>query len=394
MIPDVDRFSGKEKFDLSEKFCNFLQNLKPKIDYIIVCGDIADKARIEEYELFDTFIGMVINATGLSTRRLLFTPGNHDVDWKILGDASVEKESVTPKRLLARYDAIRKSDMLSESLAQSDNKNGLFASPFFTAWSTPDLFALSINTAAHDSHDVKNHPGAIEDVTFDNLHRYLIEKKIKIDTRTKLLLIHHHPIQYPNVISDWKDFSILQSREEVLGFASSYGFDLIAHGHRHQPHFKSSLGDDGLQISVLGCGSFSQGFPTFVYEKLSNQFHILDCEGRDSTSGILFGALRNYSYSAFDGWQPSNAKEDGIAHELRFGPNFHKANIESKLEETIISEVNNNGKCILRDIDITVPEFQYSNSSLLMEYTQEIAKKNKLLVFGEAFENSIVLRDD
>lgn len=392
MVPAHELDPGSKVHDsgLRSQLQSALKAHRGEIDFLIVCGDIADKATIEQYEHFDILMGETCQTLGIGLDRVLVTPGNHDVDWSILKAA---QGGISDKRLAARYDSIQKSHVVKVSTNAATGPKDLFSPPFIACWDSDELIAVSINTAAHDQPDVKNHPGSIDDETIGRLKQFANDADLKRRPCPKFLIIHHHPINYSNLIEKWKDFSILQSSEELESLSSALGFDFIVHGHRHQPRFTSRLQTDGTQLSILGCGSFSQEFPTFVYDKLSNQFHVIDIEQRDPNAGCLCGIIRSYAFSSFDGWRQSEDATDGIAHELKFGPGFHVAQLSSEIENTLTPIVLSKGKFNLAGIRQTIPRLQYVSDDRIMSLVRQTARDKGWSVFGDKLEASILLNE-
>jgi len=54
-----------------------------KLDYLVVSGDLADKASPDGFDLSEVFLSRLIEEMGLTPERLVMTPGNHDVDYGV-----------------------------------------------------------------------------------------------------------------------------------------------------------------------------------------------------------------------------------------------------------------------------------------------------------------------
>ena len=197
LVPEVDRLDKDGKPDhgfLKEKsdqeYIKRLETLKNakgvEIDYLILAGDLTDKATIEQFEHFDWFLSEVQKIFNLPTDKILFTPGNHDVDWSILkGTPKINNNST---RFNARYDSLKKSVHLSSILELADAD--LFSSPYFCSWIKSDLFVLSVNTAAYDSPDVKQHTGEINENTIGAIRKYMEAVSLEKSIGPRILLMH------------------------------------------------------------------------------------------------------------------------------------------------------------------------------------------------------------
>lgn len=56
-------------------------NLAGKIDYVVVSGDITNRASRPEFERASEFISKLIGRLEISAERCMLVPGNHDLDW-------------------------------------------------------------------------------------------------------------------------------------------------------------------------------------------------------------------------------------------------------------------------------------------------------------------------
>lgn len=76
-VEDGNRWYGQLADDLKlELGCE-------KLDAMIISGDVANKSEPGEYEAAKIFIKQTASEFGLSPRRIVIVPGNHDLNWKI-----------------------------------------------------------------------------------------------------------------------------------------------------------------------------------------------------------------------------------------------------------------------------------------------------------------------
>jgi len=54
-----------------------------KLDYLVISGDLTQRASREEFERASRFLRLLIDAFGLSPLRCLIVPGNHDLSWDV-----------------------------------------------------------------------------------------------------------------------------------------------------------------------------------------------------------------------------------------------------------------------------------------------------------------------
>ncbi|MEW8241440.1 MAG: metallophosphoesterase [Candidatus Thiodiazotropha sp.] len=402
LIPNVDRLGsdGKEdeaflKNKTDQKYIERLKYLKDSknitVDYLILSGDITDEAEIEQFQHFDEFIGEVQHIFNLDKDKILFTPGNHDVDWVMLNGVPAVDPSST--RFSSRYDSLKKSELLFQIHELADRD--LFSSPYFCAWKkNEDLFVLSINTAAYDSPKVKEHCGEISSDTTDAINDYMSNHQMDEFSGLKVILMHHHPKLYENIFPNWKDFSAIQCPKDIISISRNLGFDFIIHGHRHQPGFDCTLTSSGEQIAIICCGSFSDEFPYYVYEELSNQIHFLNIEKRDSETGVIIGCLENYAFTLNQGWQPSEKRRDGIDHKICFGPNEHREPLKNKIIVFLQAILTEKGKCEVTEIYQYIPSLKYQTESLVLSILNEVCNENNYDMFGNNLDKSVILMGD
>src|SRR5205085_9431237 len=85
-----------------ETFLEFLHKQSLKANYLVLPGDVSELADPSEFKLASEFISEVVRTLHLRRDRLIFVPGNHDVDWTVLGSSDP-----TGVRRHQRYDPLR-----------------------------------------------------------------------------------------------------------------------------------------------------------------------------------------------------------------------------------------------------------------------------------------------
>lgn len=78
--------------DAIEKDLKILMNVDTtKIDYILICGDIAFSGKSEEYANAATWLGTICEITNCNPSSVLVVPGNHDVNRSMVNDCYVQR---------------------------------------------------------------------------------------------------------------------------------------------------------------------------------------------------------------------------------------------------------------------------------------------------------------
>ena len=111
-----------------------------KIDFIVFSGDVASKGRAEEYKAAKKeFFDYLLEAAGVSPRRLFIVPGNHDLD-----DSEIEKLPNEFKR-----DAVSKENVdlwLEDATKRESSSCGLSGISRALLPTTPARILLTIPT--------------------------------------------------------------------------------------------------------------------------------------------------------------------------------------------------------------------------------------------------------
>ena len=71
------------------------------LDYLVISGDLTDRARPEEFERVHQFLSALVERFKLSSERCLIVPGNHDLSWDVPAYQWSPKRQVDPAKLRA-----------------------------------------------------------------------------------------------------------------------------------------------------------------------------------------------------------------------------------------------------------------------------------------------------
>jgi len=190
-----------------EKFVKFLRSNSITADYLILPGDITNHAKPDEVKLASEFVEKVSAALEVGLTSIFFVPGNHDVDWSVLGLGDT-----TGLRRGQRYDPIRYKDFHFSSIVARGN-GCVFEAPHFTIWKAPDLLVVGYNSSHHDE-PKKFHHGLI-DTTHLTEMRKALESLPPTKDQLRLFLVHHHLLQYDDPTPEFPDGSIMVNAEKL-----------------------------------------------------------------------------------------------------------------------------------------------------------------------------------
>lgn len=371
---------------LLDHLLNDIVDRKFAIDYIIYPGDIADEGQLEQYEHFDRVSTKIHDRLNITKDRIFFTPGNHDVNWsEQLQGTSREQNPIRWKQRFA--------PMSSSSSLRDTSAADLYDSPFWKVWRNEEISVISINTAADDGPNQPNHPGTISSTALSSIRKDIISRPLNPKS-LKILLIHHHPIQYRNLFPNWVDFSIIQSTDDLLSFCGHHKIDFIIHGHRHQPHFTNYICSNGHEVFIVSAGSLSHNFPSYVYNSISNQYHILTVESRDTESNICRGKFNSFSFSQVSKWRISVHDRDGIEGILPYGPHIPLQTIIRTLSAAVEKQILEKNFCKYNDLLNTESYVQYLSPEVLRGALEDICLQMDLRIFGNNISETIIIRGD
>jgi UDP-2,3-diacylglucosamine pyrophosphatase LpxH len=307
-----DRNATKIDDNYQDKFIRFLDKEALKADFLVLPGDVTHTAQPDEVELASSFVTRVANQLGVPVSRTIFVPGNHDVDWSVL-----KLPDTTGLRKTQRYDPLRHVKFQFKAIL--DNSTGsVLEDPHFGVWQYDELIAVGYNSSFHDDPLKSEHHGLIDTSHLELLRSYLSTLDLS-GGEVRLFLVHHHPLQYSDPTPEDPDFSIMVNSDNLLDLLREFKFDLLIHGHRHLPRFKTHSVEGATPLAVLCSGSFSVELDTRWLGAINNQFHLITIEGRDPEEEMILGRVTSWTYYYNRGWVPSKKEHDGIQHIEPFG---------------------------------------------------------------------------
>jgi len=317
--------------DYKGKFLRFIDAHSIRADYLVIPGDISDRGQPDEFKLASALIKEIARGLHVGPKRIVFVPGNHDVDWE---ESSIPDSSGFRHRM--RYAPLRDPGLIFERLVGSKRPH-FYEPPHFRIWEFEHLMAVGYNSAWSDDRSVSVHHGLMSN---DHV-RKLDERLAGLDlspNRLRLFIVHHHPIQYSDPIADEPDFSAMTNSENLLAVLGKHNFDLLIHGHKHSPRFKTVSFGSGFPLAILCAGSFSARLDTRWSGLVNNQFHLVTVEGRDPSSHCVFGLVESWTYLCGSDWVPSELY-NGIRHKELFGtyvqPHMVKETLRPVIEQRL-----------------------------------------------------------
>ena len=158
-------------------------------------------------------------------------------------------------------------------------------------------------------------------------------KEYKDDDRKKIVLMHHHPFNYPypNI---GEEISQIKEGPEFREIAEQNGIDLVIHGHRHHPKVTTELREGCSPVTYFCAGSLSVNAEHRSNGDIPNTIHFIDV---DKTKDYF--VLYNFSYTGAEGWQRTTFKPaTPLDDVMRVGKVYSKEECKSIVRQIANSE--------------------------------------------------------
>ncbi|MFC1518842.1 metallophosphoesterase family protein [Pseudomonadota bacterium] len=302
-----------------------------KADYIVVAGDITNRATKDEFQLASKRLKDISEILGVAKSNVFFVPGNHDGNWEE-EKASIEANEDMGVTITRKYQYLQDTDFFKESL---DAAAGCYyTEPYFAIWSDDCINVIGINSSVFDHYNNKPHHGVIRKKDLKELDTKLELLKIGKSKKINLLLVHHHPIQQPDLPFDRADHSILQNSAVLMDLASKHQINFIIHGHKHIPRLAQYSDDYQHPINILCAGSFSARLDDRWFQGVPNTIHQIEIDKVCDINKTPFGKVKSWSHNTGHGWTKDESI-NGIAHKEFFGNRMTPTELEHRLRESI-----------------------------------------------------------
>lgn len=351
---DRIKYKAKAENAYRQKFVQFVQENAITADYLVLPGDVTHRAQPQEVEIASEFILQAADALKVKHDRIVFVPGNHDVDWSVFDPADR-----TGVRWEQRYAPVGHERFHFRKIISQGNGD-VFSSPHFIVWNFPDLLAVGYNSS---SHDAPIHKDAAHHGLADPSHLAALRKQLESlgppDGRVRLFLVHHHAFDFSNPIPRIPDFSLMTNAEQLLALLHDHNFDILIHGHRHHPRFETHSTQTYPHLPILCSGSFSIELDTEWAGTVDNQFHLVKVTGRLGPENRIAGTLKSWTNNRAKGWIPSEESTSGIHHIIPFGSYVMPAELDARLEPFIRQWLTTHDHILWRDVFRAFPDLEH-----------------------------------
>ena len=268
------------------------------IDYLFIAGDLTSVASPQEYYYCEKAVVDFATMCGITTDNIIFCTGNHDVDWQVvnLAQGCKSKDSKVKEIVAEKYQRIAAATGVHIISDMIKPQNGIV--PFSGVVEKERFVVFVLNTGLFCSNEQKVSHGKLGERQLNWLKDSL--ERFKDDTRDKIVLMHHHPVNYPYPILVW-DPSLIEEDSDFTKIIGENDVTIVIHGHRHHPRVKTALETNWKHAVVFLCaGSFSVNADHRLGGEIPNTLHILEL-----TNSREKYILYNYQYASGIGWKPA-----------------------------------------------------------------------------------------
>lgn len=238
------------------------------LNYLVISGDIANRAVPEEYENAFSLINKLVSKFGLDSNRVVIVPGNHDVNWDLSKEAYKFVYSNDLKKT-----GIRSEDRLTIPAGEAGyllQDENLYKDRF--RYFNENLYKKIYNGASYPL-EYENQ-GLIQFFNEDRIlfltlnscweldHHYKNRATVNKDSLAKALqklegthsdwikiAVWHHPVTGAGAMDN-----------EFMELLSVNGFQICMQGHIHEAQQGLYKYDERYNMEIIGAGAF--GAPT------------------------------------------------------------------------------------------------------------------------------------
>jgi len=314
-------------------FLNLIRKEKLKADILLCPGDLADKA--DEQGIISSWAFLEEIMRELNADSLFGVPGNHDINSR----KNYGKEPF----------AFIKSFHENFPVSDENMKIKFWESKYCLMVFKSSLFLL-LNTV-HDHTDGEKAKGSsILPETLESIRAELQHLKMS-DFKHKVCVMHHHPVKHSN-IQNWKDTDSVDRGDELMSILSQYGFNIVIHGHKHQPRLI-----EHSSVPILAAGSFAS-YANLQGTGIQTMFHIIELQ-----EGSRKGVINSWEYDIVNGWTQKDNK--AFPPRIGFGALLNISGTAQKINE--IYECQGKIPLFYDAIVKVIPDIQYLIPDKLIE---------------------------
>ena len=223
-VPKRDGFPS-----LVEKLCEDWAAPRVKCPVIVcITGDVTNTATESEFKAAAAFITGITKAKAfgcsISPRNIFVVPGNHDVIYA----ADDIDERMRPWTEFH-------NDIYATRLLKREHRQIV---QLHDRFDDMRAYILSINSAMHVQKDKPDEDRGHIDVqqlkAIQDQLKAVPEDRLR--RAIKVAILHHHPVLIPAMAEPGRGYDAVHNSGKLLSILRRYGFQLVLHGHKHNPH--------------------------------------------------------------------------------------------------------------------------------------------------------------
>ena len=352
-------FSDKLRLPTSEhpveNLLDIIEAEKLKVDLVLSPGDFTHQSDKQGFFSGWSYVNEIARA--LKAGDVIATIGNHDID--------------------SRHTYSNYSFDIPKKISQSFpvNKQNLqhFWDTGFTFIEETDFQILVVNSTHFHTHSEKDNPmenpvvkGKMDSAQIEQIEKHLKEKHDP--KKIRIALVHHHPVQHARQELGEHDF--IENGEAFLNVLGDYRFDLLIHGHKHDPWLRYSNTQNGYPLPILSSGSFSATNQILWINKF-NYFHLIELIKDDETPAK--GILETLTFKNRIGWKKD--RDDGFYPYSGFGYLDNLQLIVEKVKAQFAATGMLKWEMVLEQI----PELQHLTPDKMDELDEKLASEKIIL---------------
>jgi predicted phosphodiesterase len=263
-----------------ESFKEFIISLKEKIDYIIIPGDITNKA--DEVALKWGWEEILKLKSIIGCKEIIVTIGNHDIDSR----KTKYSNPIDLPRSLTNYFPFNDNDLVSYFW-----ENGFVIRDFI------DSRFLVLNTSINHVDSSSSIHGHVSLYQLDQIKSKL--EALRSDPKQyNIAVCHHHPISHDRFGSP--TFDLIENGRNLIELLEEFNFNICIHGHKHDALISYSPSGSN-SIPIFASGSFAAYKSNLIAGAL-NSFHLLTLSESRTENCLNQGIINTYSFVPGKGW--------------------------------------------------------------------------------------------
>ncbi|MGV8080004.1 MAG: metallophosphoesterase family protein [Syntrophales bacterium] len=352
---------------------------KEEIDVILVSGDLTSKGSPQEFVGCISTLTEIARGLNVSLSNVIYTYGNHDVDWNIT-KIPMKSSSDTLKKLYLKVGA-----SVGDVVLSGFGFNDKGPVPGCGIVETDTFRIYVVNSGYYCAHDQSYKHGKLGEeqrIWMENHLRDTLD-----DNKWHILLMHHHPFNYCYPV-EVEDISCLEDGAFVMDLIGKSGLDFVCHGHRHHPILFTEMRTGWISpVTLLCAGSLAVNEQHRCKGEIPNLFHVVSLEKRLQNRAAV-GCVKSFEYTSAAGWR-SVRYDDRVPldAEQRFADVYDRSLQKSDIANVIKSVIGDTvvGVCELPEYEDLPLSLQCMSIQKLDEMLRECLSElgQKYMISGK-----------